>query len=140
MFGSRRIRGKPENSKASGMVLYWQDVPIQPGTVMRVDMLDYDIRDDEGNRVTITWEILEIRERDSTDELLEPLTGKTYSMRRVMKNRRLGRKYHEGTVIQIPPSTHYLVVREFHDGEEALLRCFSVDMLGLIRDAEVIHE
>ncbi len=121
-----------------GAVLFWQDVPIRPGTIMRVDIRDYDVRDDEGRRMTVTWEILDLRERDSTDEYFEPSTGKTYPMQRVMKNRRLGRKYREGAIIQIPSCAHYLVIREFHDGEEALLRCFSVDMLGLIRDAEVI--
>ena len=121
------------------MKLYWKDTEIGPGSLLRVVEHDYEVVNNFGKRAEVTWRITEIRTRGPGDDYYEPNTGKTFSLKKVMKNRRLHYKQQSGGLVQIPPCTNYLVIKEFHDGEPALWRCYNVDMLGLIRKVEVLE-
>lgn len=114
------------------MTLYWKDVELTPGMVIRVEEQQYDVFNDNGKRAVVTWEILAVRKKDPSEDFLEPATGKTFPLKKLMNNKRLYRKMEKGSIVQIPPSKDYLVVEEYHDGKEAMIRCVSVDMLGLI--------
>lgn len=98
---------------------------------------DYEVINSSGSQAVITWKIIDICERKPGTEYHEPDTGKGYSLRKVMKSRRLLHKKQSGDIIHIPPCTHYLVVQEYHDGNAALKRCYSVDMLELIQYARI---
>jgi hypothetical protein len=120
------------------MKLYWKDIELSPGTVVRVEEQNNEVYNEQGKRAIVTWEILDIRHREANQEYLEPSSGKSFPLQKVMKHRRLYKRMQEGRIIHIPPCTEYLLVREYHDGEEARLRCYSVDMLGLVTKAEVV--
>ena len=121
------------------MKLYWKDTEIGPGSLLRVVEHDYEIITNFGRRAGITWRITEIRTRGKNEDYLEPKTGKTFPLKKVMKSRKLHHKQQNGELVQVPPCTNYLVINEHHDGEPALWRCFNVDMLGLIQKVEVIE-
>jgi hypothetical protein len=121
------------------MGLYWKDIEITPGMTLEVVEENYEVFTEDGRRARITWRILALRERAGNDAFYDTETGKTFSLRKVMKNRRLLRKKDEGILVQIPACTDYLVVEEFHDDKPAFKRCYSVDMLGLIRDMRILQ-
>ena len=107
--------------------------------ILEVDEENYEVFDETGRRARIAWKILAIRERTGDEAFYDTHTGKTFSLRKVMKNRRLSRKQDERTLIQIPACTDYLVIEEFHNGSPAFKRCYSVDMLGLIRNMRIVE-
>lgn len=121
------------------MGLYWKDIEITPGMILEVEEENYEVLDESGRRARIIWKILAIRERTGDEAFYAVDTGRTYSLRKALKNRRLLRKKDEGTLVQIPACTDYLVVEEFHNGTTAFKRCYSVDMLGLIRNMKIIE-
>ena len=121
------------------MKLYWKDTEIGPGSLLRVVEHDYEVINNFDRRAEITWRITEIRTRGNDEDYYEPKTGKTFPVKKVMKTRRLHRKQQSGELVQIPPCTNYLVIKEFHDGGLALWRCYNVDMLGLIQKVEVLE-
>ncbi len=121
------------------MILYWKNKEISPGTLLRIEERDNDVRRADGSRAEVTWRILDIRSRGQGEDYLEPAAGTCHSVEKLMKRRKLQRKMEAGELVQIPASSDYLVVREYHDDRFAGFRCYSVDMLGLLRDVEVIE-
>lgn len=120
------------------MGLYWKDIEITPGMTLEVEEENYEVFTDDGRRARIAWTILALRARAGNDAFYDTDTGRTYTLRKIMKSRRLLRKKDEGTLVQIPACTDYLVVEELHDGKPAFKRCCSVDMLGLIRNMRIL--
>ncbi|MFP4564220.1 MAG: hypothetical protein ACLFRY_13030 [Spirochaetia bacterium] len=121
------------------MGLYWKDIEITPGMILEVEEENYEVFTEDGRRARIAWKILALRERTGNDAYYDTDTGRTYALRKVMKSRGLLRKRDTGSLVQIPACTDYLVVEEFHDGKPAFTRCYSVDMLGLIRDMRIVE-
>ena len=119
------------------MEIYWKNRKIEAGTLLQVEERGSEVLDEDGRPVVVTWRILEIRSRGEGDDYYEPKSGKTYSMQKVMKRRRLRKKKLAGQLVAIPACSDYLVLREYRGGEDAGLRCFSVDMLGLLWDVKV---
>ena len=120
------------------MGLYWKDIEITPGMILEVDEENYEVFDETGRRARIAWKILALLHRSGDEAYYDTATGKTFSLRKAMNSRRLLRKRNTGILVQIPACTDYLVVEEFHDGASAFKRCYSVDMLGLIRDMRIV--
>lgn len=120
------------------MALYWQDTEIKPGMLLEVDEHNYEVRNERGRRARVIWKILALESKQHDEAYYESATGKKFSMKKVMKNRRLAAKLQAGTLIQIPACTDFLVVQEYHDGTAALMRCYSLDMLGNIRDFRIV--
>lgn len=121
------------------MALYWQDTEIKPGMLLEVDEHNYEVRNRHGRRARVVWKILALESKQRDEAYYETDTGKQFTMKKVMKNRKLAAKLQTGTLIQIPACTDFLVVQEFHDGSAALLRCYSLDMLGNIRDFRIVE-
>ena len=122
------------------MELYWKDTRIEPGMRLRVVEHGNDVIRSDGRRAKVTWDILDIRSREEGEHYYEVSTGKRYTLKKVMRSGKLRKKSQSGDLINIPASSDYLVVRESHDGEQAEYRCFSVDMLGLLRYVEILTD
>ena len=122
------------------MELYWKDTPIRPGVKLRVVEQGNEIINADGRMAKVTWEILDIRSREEGEHYYEVSTGKRYTMRKVMRSGKLQKRAQSGNLVNIPASSDYLVVKESHDDVTAGYRCFSVDMLGLLRYVEILEE
>ena len=85
------------------------------------------------------WRSPSIPSRRKAEDYYEPGAGKCHSVEELMRRKKLQRKMEAGELVQIPASSDYLVLREYHDDRFAGFRCYSVDMLGLLRDVEVIE-
>ena len=120
------------------MALYWQDTEIKSGMLLEIDEFNYQVLNERGRRARVVWKVLALESKQRDEAYYETATGKKFSMRKVMKNRRLTAKLQEGRLIQIPACTDFLVVQEFHDGSAACMRCYSLDMLGNIRDFRIV--
>src|SRR6056297_371748 len=119
------------------MGLFWNDIEIVPGMLLEVDEFNYEVLDDEGRRAQVVWKILALDTKGRDEAYYEPSTGRKFSMKKVMKSRRLLRRLDIGDLIQIPACTDFLVVQEYHNRKPALMRCYSLDMLGNIRDIRI---
>ena len=106
--------------------------------LLEVDEFNYEVRNDSGRRAKVVWEIIALDSKQRDEAYYEPDTGKKFQMKKVMKSRKLAAKLQAGTLIQIPACTDFLVVREYHDGTAALMRCYSLDMLANIRDFRIV--
>jgi len=122
------------------MELYWNETLLKPGMLIRVDERNYQVLNAEGRRAQVVWEILGLDTKKGDAAYYDPDSGKSYSMRKLMKSRRLQMRLEQGTIIQIPACTEFLVVREYHDGVPAFKRCYSVDMLANISDFRIIEK
>ncbi len=120
------------------MALYWQDTEIRPGMLLEIDEFNYEVRNESGRRARVVWEIIALDAKKRDEAYYEPATGKKFAMKKVMKSRKLAAKLQAGTLVQIPACTDFLVVREYHDGTAALMRCYSLDMLANIRDFRIV--
>lgn len=120
------------------MELYWNDTLLRPGMLIQVDERSYRVMNAEGRRAQVVWEILGLDTKTGEAAYYDPDTKRSYSMRRVMRSRRLQARLEQGSIIQIPACTDFLVVREYHDGAAACTRCYSVDMLANINDFRII--
>lgn len=136
-----RISSVYEWSDGFGKVkleLYWKNTKIEAGTLLQVEERGNEVLDEYGRSAVVTWKILEIRSRGEGDDYYDPEAGKTYSMQKVMKRRRLRKKNLAGELLSVPACSDYLVLREYHNRKDAGMRCFSVDMLGLLWDVRVL--
>jgi len=122
------------------MDLYWKDIEIRPGMFIEVKENDYLIINAEGRYAQVVWEILKLDSRKNNDAYYDTDSGKSYSMMKVMKNRRLQAKLDRGSIIQIPACTDFLLVQEYHDGTPACKRCYSLDMLANINEFRIIGD
>ena len=111
------------------MELYWKDLRIEPGMTVEVEE-----NDDAAHRKKVIWKIIDIAENTNQHAYYELGSGNTYALESVMKKRKLRKKQASGTLIQIPPSSDFLVVRRYHDGEEMGYFCYSVDLLNRVRN------
>ncbi len=122
------------------MELYWKDMRLVPGTLLRIEERGNDIFDETGVPVEIRWRILEIRARGEGEDYLDPYTGKSFSLRKVLKRRKLQRKREQGELVDVPASSDYLLLRVYHNGASVGYRCFSIDMLGILYRVEIVEE
>ncbi len=120
------------------MKLYWKDIEIRPGMMLKVIEQNYEVVRSDGTPAEVQWEIIDIKERGPGHDLYEPEKDKTYPLKKVMSSKRLYRKKQAGKLVQIPPCAFYLIIEEYHDGEPALMRCYNVDMLELVRHVEIV--
>jgi len=120
------------------MALYWQDTEITPGMLLEVEELNYEVRNSSGGRARVVWKICALEQKKGDEAYYEPASGKKYSIKKVMKRSALSAKLESGALIQIPASTDFLVVQEYHDGVPAFKRCYSLDMLATIRSIRVV--
>lgn len=120
------------------MELYWNETLLKPGMLIQVDERNYQVLNAEGRRAQVVWEILGLDTKTGDAAYYDPDSKKSYSMRKVMKSRRLQVRLEQGSIIQIPACTDFLVVQEYHDGAAACKRCYSVDMLANINDFRII--
>jgi hypothetical protein len=115
------------------MELYWKNLRIEPGITVEVDE-----NDDALSRKRVVWKIIDIAANTKQHAFYELGSGRTYPLESVMKKRKLQKKQASGTLIQIPPSSDFLVVQRYHDGEEIGYFCYSVDLLSRIRDIRAV--
>ncbi len=116
------------------MKLYWKNIEIPLGATLRVFEAG-------GDGLPKLWKILEIREKEGTNEYYDPHTKKSFSLKKVMKSRRLFKKRNEGGLLHIPPCTYFLVIEESPAGggrEPPIKRCFNVDYLSTLLDVKFI--
>jgi hypothetical protein len=122
------------------MELYWKNRRIAAGTLLEVREQGNELLDTEGRLIRRIWEIIEIRARTEDEAYYDPKKKRTYSMRQVMGKRRLRRMQEAGEFVQIPASSEYLVIKEYHTDFFSGFRCFSVDMLGLLSEVKFIEK
>jgi len=120
------------------MGLFWNDIEIVPGMLLEVDEFNYEVLDDEGHRAQVVWKILALDTKGRDEAYYQPSTGRKFPMKKVMKSRKLLRQLDNGDLIQIPACTDFLVVQEYHNRKPVLKRCYSLDMLGNIRDIKMV--
>lgn len=120
------------------MSLHFKNLEILPGMLLAIEMLRPEIFNDEGIPVSLKWKILSFNRRESNDAYIDYPKGKMYSLKKVVKSRRLQAMRAKGALLQIPPGTDFMVVQEYHDSEEADKRCFSLDMLGTVANIRII--
>jgi hypothetical protein len=115
------------------MDLYWKDTRIPAEASLRVVEAG-------GDGVPRLWKVLEIREKNNSDEYYDPLSKRTFPLRKVMKNRRLSAKSEAGDLLHIPPCSYFLVIEEssVSGGEPAKKRCFNVDFLSTLLDVKIL--
>jgi hypothetical protein len=116
------------------MELYWKGLRIGPGSRLRVEERGGAAGSGGGRNPVVTWHVLDIRSRGEGEDYYDPERGTAYSMRALLRSRKLQRRRDAGQLADIPACTDYLVVREYRDGELSGLRCFSLDMLGSLWD------
>jgi len=122
---------------SQAMGLFWNDIEIVPGMLLEVDEFNYEVLDDEGRRAQVVWKILALETKGRDEAYYQPSTGRKFSMQKVMKSRKLLKKLDLGELIQIPACTDFLVLQEYHNSKPVLMRCYSLDMLGNIRDIRI---
>lgn len=122
------------------MSLFWNDTEILPGMLLEVEEFNSELSLLDDTAVQVRWKILELKSKGKNEAFYEPGTGKSYSIRKVMKSRSLLRRQAAGKILQIPACTDYLVVQEYHDGKIAGMRCYSLDMLDQIRRVKIVAE
>jgi hypothetical protein len=115
------------------MDLYWKDTRVPIGASLQVVEAG-------GDGLPRRWKILEIREKNNSGEYYDPLSKKTFPLRKVMKNRRLFAKSKAGELLHIPPCTCFLVIEEssVSGGKPAKKRCFNVDFLSTLVDVKIL--
>ena len=116
------------------MDLYWKNIHIPFGASLQVVEAG-------GDGFPRIWKILEIREKEEGEEYYDPHVKKGYSLRKVMKSRRLSNKSRDGELVHIPPCTYFLVIKEKlrnSGAESAVIRCFNVDFLSTLLDVRVL--
>lgn len=121
------------------MSLYWKELEIVPGMLLDVDLLNHEVFNEAGKPVVIRWKILSFGNRKNDDAYMDYSTGKKYPLAKVVKKRRLQAKLNSGELLQLPPGSEFMVVLEFHDGDEAGKRCYSLDMLQTVRNISVVE-
>lgn len=122
------------------MSLYWRDVEIKPGMLLAVDLYRPEVYNSAGRPTGIRWKILSFESRDSDDAYYDYLTGKKYSLKKVIKNKRLQARLSRNQLLQIPACIEFMAVQEFHDGLEAYKRCYNLDMLATVRNIRIIEQ
>ena len=113
------------------MKLYWKDIEIPIGASVQVI-------EPGGDGFPRKWKILEIKEKKNNAEYYEPSSGKSFVLKKVMKNKRLYKKSAGGKLIQIPPCKYFLIIEESMDGAPVIQRCFNVDFLSTLLYVKII--
>ena len=121
------------------MSLYWKDIEIKPGMLLEMDFIHHEAFNSDGLAVKIQWRVLSFGTRSSNDAYIDYISGKKYPMDRVVKKRRLQSKLERAELLQLPAGTDFMIVQEFHDGEETFKRCCNLDMLQTVRNIKVIE-
>jgi hypothetical protein len=119
------------------MELFWKDIKIKPGMTLEVEEFNDAASNEPGKPVRVRWKIIDIKPNPHQHAYYEVGTGKTYTLESVMKKRKLFKKHSSGELIQIPPSSDFLVVQRYHDGDAAGKHCYSVDLLSHIRNVKI---
>jgi len=120
------------------MGLYWKDIEILPGMLLDVELYHHDVTDSAGNPVAIRWKILSFGTRKEGEAYYDYATGKKYTLQRVLKSRRLQVKLNRSEILQLPTGSEFMVVQEYHGDEDVFKRCYSLDMLGIVRNIRLV--
>ncbi len=102
-------------------------------------MLYPELCNDAGLPVSLRWKVISFHSRRNNDAYIEYPKGKMYPLKKVIKSRRLQSKLSTGSLLHIPAGTDFMIVQEYHDGDEAVKRCFSLDMLSTVRHIRIIE-
>ncbi len=106
---------------------------------LEVEEYNYEVRNAYGGRARILWKIEGLDSKHGDEAYYEPATGKKYSMKKVLRRRKHAEKLRSGELIQLPACSDFLVVQEYHDGNPAYKRCYSLDMLANIRSIRIVE-
>jgi len=120
------------------MSLYWKEIEIVPGMLLAVELFQYDVLNSNGAPAAIQWKILSFGSRNCDEAYIDYTTGKKYSMKRVIKKKKLQIKAELEELLQLPAGRDFMIVQVYHDEEAVYKRCYSLDMLQTIRNIRVI--
>lgn len=111
-----------------------------PGMVLEVDQFQQEAFDNSGKPVVIWWKILSFGSRNSDEAYLDYSTGKKYTLKKVIKNKKLQARLNRADLLQLPACRDFMVVQEYHDGKEVYKRCYNLDMLASVRNIRVVDQ
>ena len=104
-----------------------------------MDLIHHEAYNDEGQAVVMKCKILSFGSRKSDDAYIDYSSGKQYPLEKVLKKRKLQNKLKEGELLQMPAGSDFMVVQEYHDGNEIYKRCCNLDMLATVRNIRIVE-